>query len=386
MTSLYGFLVMAGSIHHLYYLEPFIKATVSKEYCHLYTQKDENTVLQANFPKLLMSDYYFRSKEIIDCFKKYAFIIYSSFYPDYENNIRPHLNKSTVSVYTNHGCLQKFANDLNYVMSLFWADVMICSGPKDLDLIQHYDIASLEGCDRSKPILTHCGDRDLLIIQGGNIRTNAYLRMRSDKASITEGLQNYHPNRKTILYMPTFSNNVDLSRDDYCSIPLFVDFIKALKCPESYNFIVKLHPNLSYEARLLSCLDVAISRHQLNVHADIFGADYFRYMDIADIMLTDRTSAAFDFLYFDKPMLFLDHLKECKSSIDFDDIVNSYWLFQCGDVITPNNVIKSQQFLENAFSQDTYPRIRKKCREYSFDDSLSVKEILGAMHLHPKRN
>ena len=260
------------------------------------------------------------------------------------------------------------------------------SGKKDLDLYKAHELIALPDnhYHYPNPLIYNRGDSALQIIQGGSLRTKMYLSQRPSREAIFNSLPTFDPKKKTLLYMPSFSTDTENLRKDYCSVPFFTKVIKNLKNRDAYNFIIKLHPNLREEPEMLIKVNDMIVKYKLNVHVNMCGEDYLPYMDIADVMVSDRTSAAFDYLYFDKPLLFLDHIDECPDKISFDDYFCSYWLYQCGEIIGKKNLKDVDKLIEGVIANDTHQEIRQKCKAYCFNDNLSVKLIMNMVLFHPK--
>ncbi|HUK35378.1 MAG TPA: CDP-glycerol glycerophosphotransferase family protein [Vicinamibacterales bacterium] len=110
------------------------------------------------------------------------------------------------------------------------------------------------------------------------------------------------PSRPTVLYAPTWSAHSSLNS-------VGVDLLAALAALD-VNVIVKLHDR-SFDAR--SRPDGSVDwRHELDtlcrawrVHAAKDG-DISRYLFVSDVLITDHSSAGFEFMLLDRPIVVID--------------------------------------------------------------------------------
>lgn len=116
------------------------------------------------------------------------------------------------------------------------------------------------------------------------------------------------PNRKSILYLPTWG--------ELSSFSLYMDSIANLA--ESYNLLVKLHHNTDY----LELDRVADIKKRKIAY---FGAndDILGLISISDIVISDYSGAIFDAIYCNKSIVLLDLPKEkllASKKIDIDSL------------------------------------------------------------------
>ena len=384
MSAKFTFFIIGPSHHHFYYLVPFINANTEKEYCVIGATSAYHDILRGNFPNLKLRTFQPNDSELIDYFNSYDFILHSNAYTFFENNIRPKLSSSIIFGYINHGTSGKFT-DSGYIMSNYLWDITVLAGKKDLDIL--YEIENIPQSKRSyrNPLIIKTGDgREILIIQAGNLRVQSYFSARPSRQEVFSGIKRIDPRKKTVLYMPTFSYNPGHTKKNYCSIPFFIRLLKEEKISTDFNYIIKLHPNLIYEKEIVQALGLALKEQSIYFYIDIIGGDYLKYMEISDLLITDRTSAFYDFLYFDKPIIFLDHNNECPENLTFKDITNSYWGYQCGYIISGKNFDTADKVIEKAIVDDCFIETRKHIHNYCFEDSLSPEAILQMMLTHPK--
>lgn len=370
-----AFFIIGPAHHHLYYLVPLIRATSKKELCVIGGNEKYIKILKTDFPDINLVTFESDDPKMIGYFNSYKYIFHSNAYVLFEKFIRPQLSPGKILVNVQHFSPIKFVDDIPYILSNFMWDVTVAAGRKDIDLLERHGLVNLNKKNDTNSMKLNINGRPVLVILGGNLRVKDYLTKRATRETVFSRLPKLNPANKTILYMPTFSFNVDHSKSNYCSIPFFAELLKKIKAPQNYNFIFKLHPNLVYEQKMIERLLLAAQGRSIAFHLDFFGADYLSYMEIADILISDRTSAAIDFFYFNKPVLFLDHNNECPPNLRFDDITGSYWSYQFGPVLSLANINDTDDFITGNLTADTFVKKRKQCLEYMFTDDLTVTDI-----------
>jgi len=125
-------------------------------------------------------------------------------------------------------------------------------------------------------------------------------------------------NRKTILYAPTWSTFPNLSLS---SIPFFgVAICKAIK--NKVNFIFKPHQNiqrLKEFPKQISEMRRIIKQNE-NMRFLDPSIDSVSLMRASDLLITDYSSVAMEFLLLNKPLMFIDHLGKKYSDPNLLDI------------------------------------------------------------------
>jgi len=112
--------------------------------------------------------------------------------------------------------------------------------------------------------------------------------------------------KKTVLYAPTWSSNLNLCLS---SIPSYgIALCKAID--KNLNFIFKPHQNiqrLNEFPKQIREIKSIIKRND-NMRYVNPSIDAISLMRISDLLITDFSSVAIEFLLLDKPLLFIDHL------------------------------------------------------------------------------
>lgn len=163
------------------------------------------------------------------------------------------------------------------------------------------------------------------------------------------------PNRRLVLYMPTFRES-ETKFFDVMDLKRLELFLKK----EEIVFLVKLHPKsklynkfLAMEGENILIIDRAEDPYPLLRHVEL--------------LITDYSSIYFDFLLTGKPILFFpydlsEYLRESRE------------LYFDYDTFTPGKKVYNQEELEVALSpeEDRYSKDRQKLRELVFQPESST--------------
>jgi len=205
----------------------------------------------------------------------------------------------------------------------------------------------------------------------GNPKFDDWFRNNVDEISTDRLKKRIDPLKKTILYLPTHS--------DLCSIDYLSESLKEIT--NSYNLIVKLHYYTSHEEneRKKKMQDKRIILFEDDT-------DLLPLLKVSDIVLSDNSSAIFDAILADKPVVVTDMLdKEY-----LDQVHKQNKKFRRGDagaitysgsieqkikqeklVVVMRQVSDLKKSIEVALADDDFYRInREKIRKklFSFND------------------
>lgn len=169
---------------------------------------------------------------------------------------------------------------------------------------------------------------------------------------------------KVILYMPTFRDS-EIRFFDVMDMDAFTRFLEE----ENYCFCVKLHPKSKLEEKFreLTSKSVYIVEQE---------ADPYAFLSEADVLITDYSSIYFDYLLYDRPILFF--------SYDLEEYLkNSREFYFSYEEYTPGKQASSMQELKEALlscNDDTAEmRMREKRRKIKnavFSEELSTCKCL----------
>lgn len=200
----------------------------------------------------------------------------------------------------------------------------------------------------------------------GNYRKYYYQQNKSFYSKIIqrEIKKKLPENNLTILYAPTW--------EDYEDNGSYHDAISLLleKLPDNYNLIVKPHHNtyLRYYSKMMMLHNRF--ENQKNI---IFLKDFpaiYPLLDFSDIYLGDMSSIGYDFLYFNKPMFFLNNkIKDSKKN-------PSLYLFRCGIEILPSQYSTIYDIIDEKTKSDhQFKNIRKEVYTYAFGKVPNFKSL-----------
>ncbi len=191
----------------------------------------------------------------------------------------------------------------------------------------------------------------------------------------------FNNNRKTILYAPTWvSQNVNFkiikfSPHGESSLDLWAkEIVKALY--KEYNIIIKYHsriyrkPGDIYEQIDNLIIELGAEEY-VKVHID---DNILPFMYQADLMISDISTACYEWFHFDKPIVFANPAPEhYKAS---DSIGSNTFAWQAGDVIDKKEDILS--FIQHNLENDIYQEIRNKIFEYTVfqpDGHATIRQV-----------
>jgi CDP-glycerol glycerophosphotransferase (TagB/SpsB family) len=194
------------------------------------------------------------------------------------------LPRGTRRIQMFHGVAGKFAHDYDTPGSSMrrWHRLFFVNRRR----LQNFISAGAVDRESDAPRLVGMPKVDCLV--DGSIRRDAVLRkLRLD------------PSRPTILYAPTWSAHSSLN-------VMGIDLVERLLV-HPWNLIVKLHdrsrdPNPFYSGGVdwVTRLNAVMSRETAHLAAD---ADVCPYLAAADVMITDHSSAGFEYLLLDRPLV-----------------------------------------------------------------------------------
>ena len=193
---------------------------------------------------------------------------------------------------------------------------------------------------------------------------------------------------KVILWMPTFRKGKAFKRNDSSiNLPLGIPIIQDMAMFNDLNsilkkekalLIIKLHPmqDLS-EIKLHNLSNIKILD---GISVKEKGIDNYRLMKDADALISDYSSAAYDFLHLDRPIGFtIDDLNEYKLGL----ISDSPDEFICGPKI--RNYDEFLKFVSSVLNdKDSYRNKRHEVfdKVFKFHDGNSSKRLSEFMNLN----
>lgn len=215
----------------------------------------------------------------------------------------------------------------------------------------------------------------------GNFRLQYYLQNQAfyDLLAEKEIVARLPSSKKTLLYAPTWQ--------DYEKSSSLFDAINPIieTLPPDHNLIVKLHPNAVLQNEFL--LEELMRKHE-DKNNVLFVTEFpsiYSLLAQVDVYIGDMSSIGYDFLYFNKPMFFLNqNLRDNKADAGL-------YLFRCGVEIKPEKYTSIHKIIADYFLYElrSFSEIRKEVYEYTFGHSKSLeilkKEIIQLYSCFPDR-
>ncbi len=383
----FGFFFESPATQHLYYLLPYIRATKHRSVMVFSASAHYLSLLRQAFADIKFVSCGKDLAETRKLFNRYSVIMFSNGYPWFVRDVQPVLPQEILLVRVIHGSGHKFCEDAGYYAGNVYAwDALVVLGRKDLD--QFYEFYKLPREQRQYHDVIHLkrGDqKDFLMVQSGNLRINQYFLSRVPQGLIRERFPFVDPEKKTVLVMFTHPTNANRTVDTYSGLTFFVDLLNAMDGVEDYNFLFNLHPELVKNHDLLQSLMDVCGRKAIPVGYEMFVSDYLVMMNMADALIVDQTSAVFDFLHFNKPVVFLDNRDEYHGEIAWDDTHHPFWSYRNGPVVSPSNRDSFEDILASVFHEDTYVEVRERSLEYSSPKRVITAElVMSSLLTHPK--
>jgi hypothetical protein len=166
----------------------------------------------------------------------------------------------------------------------------------------------------------------------------------------------FENDKKTLIYSPTWR------KENISSIEIFLDHPEIIEqLTQDYNLIVKPHPNIFnpdrqfYDPSIVDCLN------QLpNIHL-IQSGNVMPWFAQADLFIGDISAAGYEWLYYDKPMVFLNPQPGILQAST--DVASMTYLWQCGEVC--NDMAQLKSLVDEGLRSDRHQPMREQLLHYS---------------------
>jgi hypothetical protein len=162
--------------------------------------------------------------------------------------------------------------------------------------------------------------------------------------------------KKTLIYCPTWR------KENISSIEIFLnhpDVIEQLT--QDYNLIVKPHPNIFNPDRQFYDQTIVDRLYQLPQIQLIRSGNVMPWFAQADLFIGDISAAGYEWLYYNKPMVFLNPQPGVLQPST--DVAAMTYLWQCGEVC--DDIQQLKQSVERNLQCDHYQAVRKSLLHYS---------------------
>jgi hypothetical protein len=166
----------------------------------------------------------------------------------------------------------------------------------------------------------------------------------------------FENDKKTIIYCPTWR------KENISSIEIFLDHPEVIeRLTQDYNLIVKPHPNIFNPDRQFYDANIVERLHQLPNIRLIQSGNVMPWYAQADLFIGDISAAGYEWLYFNKPMVFLNPQPGVLQPSQ--DVASMTYLWQCGEVC--NHMQQLKQLVDDNLASDRYQGTREELLHYS---------------------
>ncbi|MCP5492267.1 MAG: CDP-glycerol glycerophosphotransferase family protein [Chlamydiales bacterium] len=204
-------------------------------------------------------------------------------------------------------------------------------------------------------------------ISVGNYRHSYYTNVKPLYMGIFDSkIQSQFSEKKPlILYAPTWNDEFQ----SHSILEIAPDLIENL--PNNYNLLIKIHPNVSIQQSLQIERMIDTYQHRPNIG---FLTDFpliYPILDQTSIYVGDRSSIGYDFLTYNRPMLFIDASA-------------NHPLNRCGITIHPDSIDEFYDILQDHLLEDPAPfeQVRSDLCAYTFDplsDKATIKSSFNKL-------
>ncbi|MBJ7449681.1 MAG: CDP-glycerol glycerophosphotransferase family protein [Parachlamydiales bacterium] len=209
--------------------------------------------------------------------------------------------------------------------------------------------------------------RSPTLITVGNYRLSYYLKERVffDELAKIEILSHFsNPFKPLVLYAPTW--------EDWENGTSFFAATEQLiaQLPKQYNLVVKCHPRLLQTSltKVWQLQDIISKREDVVILTDY--PHVYPLLALADFYIGDMSSIGYDFLYFDRPLFFLNH-----KGWDFK-ANNGLKLFKAGVVIEPADFERIFDQINIEISKpDAYRGARQTLYQETFGPPIDLNTL-----------
>jgi hypothetical protein len=278
--------------------------------------------------------------------KNFDFLIENKFWLEDQKEIFKYFNKNIKLFFAPHGNSDKGHINKNLMTFYKKQDGVFLYGNHMIEFLKHQKVFN---------------DLNSFAISS-NYRLSFYLNNKKFYDDLIEKdiFSKLNKNNKTIFYAPTW-------KDSENSTSFFLVFEKLIKnFSKNFNLIIKPHPLLEKREVVLFYQTLKKDFCENIIFLDNYPLIY-PILNRVDIYLGDFSSIGYDFLYFQKPMFFLDiHEKKINK--------RAYNLYKCGICIDKKNWDNIFSFIEKNIS-DSFKKIQREMFEYAFGKILKISEI-----------
>lgn len=200
----------------------------------------------------------------------------------------------------------------------------------------------------------------------------------------------FNNGRKTILYAPTVISKVNekdiirFSKFGESSLNIWSKQI-ITELHKDYNIIIKYHSTMEREpGDIYEQIDQLIKDLNATEHVvTIVDDNILHYMYQADLMISDISTACYEWFHFDRPIIFANPAPG--KYFPSNDITSNTFAWNAGDIINEQGDIA--RLVKENIAEDRYNRIRNKIFNYTVykpDGNAAERQSKAIVDLYRK--
>lgn len=198
------------------------------------------------------------------------------------------------------------------------------------------------------------------LVETGNLRLSFYQKHKDhfDRLAEKKVFSQFHGERPLVLYAPTWDTEESPS-SFFSSVSSLIEDLSP-----DYRLLIKLHP-------LLEENQPALFYHLLGKYEDrknlLFLKEFppvYPLLEHSSIYIGDYSSIGYDFLYYDKPLYFLNPAKKDKTLLQ-----------HCGIAIEKTENVKKIIESTLEMNQKQFCKIRKKTYRHAFGSNVALEKV-----------
>ncbi len=163
-------------------------------------------------------------------------------------------------------------------------------------------------------------------------------------------------NKKTVIYCPTWRKGNISSIEFFLDNPSIIEQIVA-----DYNLIVKPHPNIFNPSRKLYNQKIMDKLQSIPDIKLVRSGNVMPWFHQSDLYIGDISASGYEWLYFDRPMVFLNPQPGFLQPSS--DPMSTTYLWQSGDLC--NHVMDLKEVIDSNLDNDCHHTIREALLNYS---------------------
>jgi CDP-glycerol glycerophosphotransferase (TagB/SpsB family) len=235
---------------------------------------------------------------------------------------------------------------------------------------RYYDLVCLTGRSMLEDFNRKGLNKHGNCVVTGNLKADRIFKKQYNRDDEIHKL-GFDPNKKTVLYAPTWMDGMGNSSFRKFGIAL-PDYF-----PDEFQLIIKLHPNLHlYRTELVNrlILNIVHKKNILLLEQSAMIYDIVPVMAAADLLITDVSGVSYEYIAFLRPIIFLNN----RSPLRFLYGSRRKKIWVAGDVVSSLDALP-ETIRQNIENPQRYKNIQERIVKdtYAFTDGKTADRITG---------